>query len=123
MTSNISGFPGLSFHLPVFSLHPPVLLMPDFIIFAISNPFLGPCQSLISAGGKMEKVRLSPLKLISFVCCICGQTCMYVASMIYQEPPGHMGPMVVYLFTSPLLFFPPTDPEFPVLPLLQDTKA
>lgn len=64
MTCNISGFPGLSFHLPVFSLQPPVLLMPDFLIFAVSNPFFGPCQSLISAGGEMEKVRLSLVKLI-----------------------------------------------------------
>lgn len=39
MTCSISCFPGLSFHLPVFSLQPPVLLVPDFIIFAISNSF------------------------------------------------------------------------------------
>lgn len=64
MTCNVLGFPGLSFHLPVFSLQPPVLLMPDFIIFAISNRLFGPCQSLISAGGKREKVRLSLVKLI-----------------------------------------------------------
>jgi len=38
--------------------------MTDFIIFAISNPLFGPCWSLISAGGKMEKVRLSLVKLI-----------------------------------------------------------
>lgn len=53
----------LSFHLLVFSLQSSVLLITDFI-FAISNLLFGPCWSLISAGGKMEKVRLSLVKLI-----------------------------------------------------------